>query len=109
LYADHITGNRAIHVNGKVAPILKLRRGYVYYFNVKQKCHDGENSFVLTQNPIGKVGNIEPVPLCNSFDPVTNGCVKYHVTCKTPKYFYYQNANASFMGGLCLVENDDVV
>jgi hypothetical protein len=108
LYADHINGNKAIYVNGKVAPILKLRRGYVYYFNVKQKCCDGnyDNSFVLTQNPIGKIGCVEPKPLCNSFDPVTHGCVKYHVTCKTPKYFYYQSANAAHMGGLILVESD---
>lgn len=108
LYAEHIVGNKAIHVNCKVAPIIKLRRGYVYYFNVKQKSCNGnyENSFVLTQNPIGKIGCVEPVPLCDSFDPVTNGCVKYHVTCKTPKYFYYQNANAAHQGGLILVESD---
>lgn len=108
LYADHIVGNKAIHVNCKVAPILKLRRGYIYYFNVKQKACNGnyDNAFVLTQNPIGKIGCVEPVPLCDSFDPVTHGCVKYHVTCKTPKYFYYQNANAAHQGGLILVESD---
>jgi hypothetical protein len=106
---DHeheIVGNHAIYVNGKLAPILKLRRGYVYYFNIKQKCHDDEYAFVLTKNPVGKYHGITPEPLCGSFDPVTHGCVKYHVTCKTPKYFYYQSANAAFMGGLVLVEDE---
>ncbi len=107
-HESEIVGEKAIYVNGKLAPILKLRRGYVYYFNVKQKgCNDNyENSFVLTKNPIGKYHDITPEPLCDSFDPVTHGCVKYHVTCKTPKYFYYQSASAAFMGGLILVEDN---
>ena len=103
-HESEIVGDKAIYVNGKLAPILKLRRGYVYYFNVKQKgC---ENSFVLTKNPVGRYHDISPEPLCDSFDPVTHGCVKYHVTCKTPKYFYYQSASAAFMGGLVLVEDN---
>ena len=107
---DHeheINGNKAIYVNGKLAPILKLTRGYVYYFNIIQKCSNDDyaNSFVLTKNPVGKFGCLTPEPLCDSFDPVTHGCVKYHVTNKTPKYFYYQSASNAFMGGLVLVED----
>lgn len=103
LYEKDICGDKAIYVNCKQGPILKLKRGFVYYFNVKQKCDD--YSFVLTKNPVGKIGCVAAEPLCDSFDPITHGCAKYHVTSKTPKYFYYQSSNDAFMGGLILVED----
>ncbi len=108
--ADQIEG-KVIYINEHQAPILKLIRGYTYYFNVKQKECDGkyENTFVLTQNPVGKYGCVAPVPLCGSFDPVSHGCVKFHVSECTPKYFYYQMANASFAGGLVVVSEPEPV
>ena len=93
-----------IYVNGKVAPILKLKRGYEYYFQVKQcGC---ENTFLLTNSPIGKYNCLFPTPVCGGFDPVTHGCVKFKVTHKTPKYFYYQSSTNSFMGNLVIVEDE---
>ncbi|HSW76916.1 MAG TPA: hypothetical protein VLG50_07710 [Candidatus Saccharimonadales bacterium] len=89
-----------------MAPILKLKRGYEYYFNVKQCACDGvyENTFLLTESPIGRYGCLSPCPLKHSFDPITHGCVKFKVTSKTPKYFYYQSSTNSFMGNLVIVE-----
>jgi hypothetical protein len=103
-YEDDISGQTAIYVNGKLAPILKLKRGYDYYFIVKQnKCGDDyQNFFVLTDSPIGKYGCLPPTPLCNSFLPVGNGCVRFRATDKTPKYFFYQNTSTCFSGGLVL-------
>lgn len=91
-----------ICINGKNKPILKLKRGYVYYFNVEQqKCHKYyENLFVLTKD----ICAIPPKPLHHSFDPIGCGCVKYHVTEHTPKYFYYQNVTNPCINGLILVE-----
>jgi hypothetical protein len=106
-YQDKIEGCTAIHINGCVGPTLKLHRGVVYYFNVCQKKCDGKynNYFVLTENPVGKIHGEPPEPLKCSFDPVAKGCVKFHVTSYTPKYFYYQNSNAAFQGGLIIVED----
>jgi len=104
-YEHQISGDSCIYINGSVAPILKVQRGYEYYFNVKQdQCNgDYKNLFVLTDSPIGEYNGCPPEPLKGSFSPVGSGCVKYFVDCHTPKYFYYQNANASFQGGLVLV------
>ena len=95
--------DKVIYINGHQTPILKLTRGYTYYFNVKQK--DNKHTFVLTRNPAGKIG-CDVKPLRGSFDPVARGCVKYHVTACTPKYFYYQSSNDAFMGGLVIVEDN---
>lgn len=99
-----VSFKKTIYIDGKKTPILKVRRGYVYYFNVTQeKCHGYyENLFLLTKNSPCHCGKA-PIPLKNSFDPVGNGCVKYHVTKHTPKYFYYQSATNPFIGGLVLV------
>lgn len=94
----------AIYINGQLAPVLKLQRGYEYYFSVKQnECSKHKNYFVLTENPVGKIGDKQPIPLKNSFDPISCGCAKIFVDCCTTKYFYYQNANGSFQGNLVLV------
>ena len=99
---DNIEGKHAIHINGSVGPILKLQRGYQYFFNVKQnQCDD--NLFILTENPIGKIDGYPPKPLKGSFDAISCGCVSFLVTDCTPKYFYYQNANAAWQGGLVLI------
>jgi hypothetical protein len=100
-HEHEIEGSHAININGSVGPILKLQRGYQYYFNVKQdKCDGHENLFVLTENPVGKINGHPPKPLKNSFDAVSKGCVSFYVDNCTPKYFYYQNSNAAFQGGL---------
>lgn len=93
--------NHHIYINGKKNPILKLRRGFVYYFDIEQeKCNRyDENLFVLTKD----ICSTYPTSLCNSFDPVGHGCVKYHVTDKTPKYFFYQNATHTCISGLILL------
>jgi len=89
-----------------LSPIIKLQRGYEYFFSVKQDgCHDHNNFFVLTENPVGKYNGKPPKPLKNSFDPVSKGCVRYYVSCDTPKYFYYQNSSGSFQGGLILISD----
>lgn len=105
-FADEIKGDKTIHINGKNAPILKVKRGYVYYFSVEQKKHHGnyDNLFVLTKSPVGLYEGQCPKPLTNSFDPVGNGCVKYFVNSKTPKYFYYQSTTHAFLGNLVIVE-----
>lgn len=103
-YEEDIPGNTAIYVNGKLAPILKMKRGYDYYFIVKQdKCGDDyENFFVLTESPIGKYGCLPPIPLKCSFAPISSGCARFRATSKTPKYFYYQSSSGSFMGNLII-------
>jgi hypothetical protein len=105
-FADEIKGDKTIHINGKNAPILKVKRGYVYYFSVEQKPHHGnyDNLFILTKSPVGLYEGQCPKPLPNSFDPVGNGCVKYFVNAKTPKYFYYQSTTHAFLGNLVIVE-----
>lgn len=105
-FADEIEGDKTIHINGKNAPILKVKRGYMYYFVVDQKQHHGQydNLFVLTKSPVGLYEGHCPKPLNNSFDPVGSGCVKYFVNSKTPKYFYYQSTTHAFLGNLVIVE-----
>lgn len=94
----------AIFINGQQQPILKLQRGYEYYFSVKQDgCGDHKNFFVLTENPVGQIDGCPPKKLKNSFDPISKGCGKYYVNCCSPKYFYYQNFSGSFQGNLILV------
>lgn len=107
---DQIKG-KVIYINEHQSPILKLTRGYTYYFNVKQKECDGkyENTFVLTQNPVGKYECVAPIPLCGSFDPVSHGCVKFHVNECTPKYFYYQSSTSALAGGLVLVQDPEPI
>jgi hypothetical protein len=92
-----------------LVPILKLQRGYEYYFNVKQnQCKDDDkNLFVLTENPVGEINGCPPKKLKGSFDATGCGCVKFFVDCCTPKYFYYQNANGSFQGNLVIVSDCD--
>ena len=99
-----IVGKNVIYVNNHQTPVLKMTRGYTYYFYVKQHCD--ENTFVLTQNPAGYVNGIAPKPLAGSFDPVSHGCVKYHVNQCTPKYFYYQSSTTGFIGGLIVVQDE---
>lgn len=105
-FEEEITGNCTIHVNGKNAPILKVKRGYIYYFAVEQKKSNGiyENLFVLTKSPVGYYNGQKPIPLTGSFDPVGNGYVKYFVGKNTPKYFYYQSSINAFLGNLVIVE-----
>lgn len=105
---DDIVGKNVIYINDHQTPVLKLTRGYTYYFYVKQKECNGkyDNTFVLTHNPAGKVDGIVPVPLAGSFDPVSHGCVKFHVSQCTPKYFYYQSSTNGFIGGLVVVQDD---
>lgn len=101
---EDIPGNTAIYVNGKLAPILKLRRGYEYYFSVKQDKHsDFNDTFLLTESPVGRYMGLSPVPLTGSFDPISRGTGRYLVTSKTPKIFYYQSSTSSFIGGFIKV------
>lgn len=90
-----------IHINGKKQPVLKLRRGYDYYFYVKP---DGYNMFVLTTSPVGLYDGMTPSPLPNSFYPIADGVVKFKVTENTPKYFYYQSTTEMLAGGLIVVK-----
>jgi hypothetical protein len=100
---DDIIGDKAIWINGKQSPVLKLKRGYVYYFNVQQECYKKcyENLFFLTKNPCGGPGACK---LPGSFDAIGSGCIRFHVTDCTPKYFYYQSTTGRFLGGLIIVE-----
>lgn len=101
-WIDNIGSEYSIHVNGYNGPVLKLRRGVTYRFEVKPT---PGYTFMLTDSPIGRDvhNNKTPKPVRGGFDPVASGAVEFVVTEKTQKYFYYQCKNHQCIGGLVTV------
>jgi hypothetical protein len=103
-----IKSNAAIYVNGKCGPVLRLYKGYSYFFSVDQdKNEHGKYShkIVLTEHPMGGIHKkpIQPVP--SSFAPMATGTFCFEVTERTPKYFYYQCTEHTHEGGLIVVHD----
>ncbi|MEO6068779.1 MAG: hypothetical protein ABIQ41_12465 [Gemmatimonadales bacterium] len=104
-WAEYNKGdNQSIHINGKNGPVLHLYRDCTYFFCVEQKhCESGDvHQFVLTNKPDGGKGS-KIIP--GGFEPVSKGCVSLKVTKSTPRYFYYQDADHSYEGGLVIVHD----
>lgn len=101
-WAQYNSGSQSIHVNGQNGPVLKLKRGYTYYFCAKSHI-DGGHGLILTNSPAG--GN-QAERLPHSFKPCNKGCVVFHVDHKTPKYFFYQDVKNQFAGGIAMVSDE---
>lgn len=91
----------SIYVNGKNGPVLHLYRGCTYFFVVDKEA--AEHSFVLTTSPMGGKGS-SIVP--GGFAAVSKGSACFKITDDTPRYFFYQDANAGFKGGLVIVHDE---
>jgi hypothetical protein len=105
-WADYIQGDTSIAINGKVGAVIHLNRGRKYYFSVSQNWTEGTmpaHLFALTTSPAGG-SNSRLIP--GSFQPVAKGTVCFEVTNKTPKYFFYQDLNNMFLGGLVIVHDN---
>lgn len=97
----------SIHINGKNGPVLHLYRGSTYFFCVEQEVAEGvapAHRLVLTNSPVGGAGS-RLIP--GSFEPVAKGCVGFKVDDNTPRYFFYQDANSAFAGGLVIVHDKE--
>jgi hypothetical protein len=97
----------SIHINGKNGPVLHLYRGGTYFFCVEQEIAEGANPahrLVLTNSPAGGVGS-RIIP--GSFEPVGKGCVSFKVEDTTPRYFFYQDLDVTFAGGLVIVHDKE--
>ena len=104
-WAEYNMEDKSIHINGKNGPVLHLYRGCTYFFCVEQSVTSGEDpehSLILTNSPAGGKGS-RMIP--NSFSPVPKGCVCLKVDDSTPRYFFYQDYNNAFAGGLVIVHD----
>ncbi len=96
---EYNKGNLAFYVNGKAGPVLKLNKGYKYYFIFKSENKNFD--FILTNSPSG---GRNAKPAVKGFNKLNNGVMSIFVDDSTPKYFYYQDANSEFKGGLIIVK-----
>ena len=101
-WACYNKGSKSIHVNGHNGPVLKLRKGFTYYFCAKSADHDG-HGLILTDSP---AGGCDAKRLKDSFKPCNKGTVVYKVDDDTPKYFFYQDVKNEFAGGLAMVSDE---
>jgi hypothetical protein len=62
-----------------------------------------DHLFVLTANPVGNWNGMSPVPLPGSFPPTGSGQQSFTPDNNTPNYFFYQDYNNPFQGGLVVV------
>lgn len=102
-WSEYNTEDSSIHINGKNGPVLHLYRDRTYFFCVEQKNYNPDNRFVLTNKPDGGKGS---KIITGGFEPVSKGCVSLKVDKFTPRYFFYQDANNSFKGGLVIVHDE---
>lgn len=91
-------GKRVIYVNDKRKPILRIKRGYKYLFQLNNLNSD----LVLTMNPVGMWNGKPPKPL-NGTKIANNGTFEMKADESVPKYFYYHLVNAQFAGGIAIV------
>lgn len=94
--------NESIHINGKNGPVLHLYRGCVYFFCI-EKCSNSGHEFVLTNSP---VGGKNAKSIVGGFEPISEGCVGFKVTKSTPRYFFYQDTQHKYLGGLVIVHDN---
>lgn len=99
--------------DGKHGPLkganIHLTRNHYYKFVVEGA--DGLN-FYLTMDPQGgpkghwaDSPHYDPLPLENTFNPITSGEVPFHASCDFPKSFYYQSKNYPCMGGQIFIHD----
>ena len=95
-------GFPAIAVNGTVGGRLKLRKGYIYYFNVKPNPIYPDVHFYLTTDPYGGPDNY--VDSVGNTIPIASGAFNLDVDRNLPPKFYYQLKEAANAGGNCIVD-----
>jgi hypothetical protein len=97
---SRIPGPRAFYINGKVAPVLHLRRGRTYLFRLEQPESLSPYRLHFTTDCVGTSLQRHP-----SFpDPISNGTVCLTITDSTPSLFYYQDTDTPFMGGTVILD-----
>lgn len=92
-------------VNNSKARTLHLIRGHKYMFNVMQdpnRYGDYDHEFCFTPSSIGGAGSKKSQWGCKS---TCTGPLLLEVTDDMPDYFYYQDRNHKYMGGLIIVHS----
>lgn len=88
------------HINGRAAPVLHLKRGETYFFDLHNLSRDGTDYyFMLTDHPAGSA-NAHLIA-----GGMNTGCLCYKVEKDAPKYMYYQARGNMYMGGLIIVHD----
>lgn len=86
-----------IFIDGKEAPILQMRRGVTYVFEVVQKGTD--HTFVLTKNSMGANPHTGPVlPINGAPEAVSSGEYRYSCNESSPNGFFYQSSKDPLYG-----------
>ncbi len=92
--------SKVYSVNNAKAKTLHLIRGHTYMFNIVS---DTGYEFYFTDSPVGGE-KYASLPGCKS---TSSGPLLLEVTDHLPEYFYYQDRNHKYMGGLVLVHSID--
>lgn len=101
-WADYMTKDEAMYVNGKIGPVLHLYRGETYYFTVEQENKKAEHMFVLTMKPGAGSGSR---PVEGSFTPIAQGTICYKPDQRTPRIMFYGCSKDAYVGGMIMVHD----
>jgi len=98
--------SKVYSVDGVKAKTLHVVRGHKYMFHVNQNANKTGNynhKLYFTESPIGGESEIHKNTL--NAKSVCNGPLMLDVTYDLPDYFYYQDRNQKYMGGLIVVHS----
>ena len=87
--------------------MLHLHRGHTYTFCIEEmKKKDNEiipeHLFMFTNSPSG---GEKSLIIRGGFSPISEGNVRFKVNKSTPNYFFYQNSNNKYEGGIVIVHD----
>ena len=85
------------HLDGTSNPSLKLKRGYVYYFDATDSSTNTHPLLLSTSSSGGNTGGEYTNGVTNSL--TTNGTLTFQVPSDAPSTLYYVCKNQSGMGG----------
>ena len=90
-WSNYNRSSESIYVNGVNGPTLHLHYGTRYYFRFD---HPG---FILTTSPMGGA-NAKSIK--GEFETISKNSFEFQATEETPKYFFYQDEEYNFQGGI---------
>ena len=85
------------YLDGSSSPSLKLKRGYVYYFDATDSTTSSHPLLLSTSSSGGNTGGEYTNGVTNSL--TTNGTLTFQVPSDAPSTLYYVCKNHSGMGG----------
>ena len=91
------------YLDGSSNPSLKLKRGYVYYFDATDSTISSHPILLSTSSRGGNTSGEYTNGVTNS--QTTNGTLTFHVPSDAPSSLYYVCGNHSGMGGDITISN----